>query len=202
MEITDTNKKISDEIAEELALLDIEVGYISASDFTDEKKNYLASFLNNGDFSRLKNYVQGEFEMDDLNSSLHKRRFNNILKGLDALEKNSIFYKLGSLQYPLNYKTEALEKNEGKENKVSLNDFLLYYEEGKDLVGDNGELNTHLKDINEALEKSNLKPIYFYTGSRREKEFINTDISFSDFAKLNSEEYVSQKKQKSHEEEM
>ena len=190
-----------DEIAEEITLLDIESGYISASDFTDEKQNYLA-FLNDGDFSKFRQYVQDELKQDDLNTSLHIQRFNNILKSLDALEKNSIFYKLGSLQNPLYYKSRPMfEEYEGKEGMVNLNDFLLYYEEGKALVGNTGELNTPLKDINEALEKSNLKPIYFYTGSRREKEFINTDISFSDFADLNSKEYLKQK-QKSNEEEM
>ena len=190
-----------DEIAEEITLLDIESGYISASDFTDEKQNYLA-FLNDGDFSKFRQYVQDELKQDDLNTSLHIQRFNNILKSLDALEKNSIFYKLGSLQNPLYYKSRPMfEEYEGKEGMVNLNDFLLYYEEGKALVGNTGELNTHLKDINEALEKSNLKPIYFYTGSRREKEFINIDISFSDFADLNSKEYLKQK-QKSNEEEM
>lgn len=192
-----------EKIAEKIASFDAEVGYIDGCDIADETKNYQA-ILENGDIKRAIEYIEDELGCPDNNLSQNKR-LENILKDLKEREQNSIFYKLGSLQDPLYYKSRPMfEEYEGKEGSVNLNDFFLYYANGKDLVKNGYNVgDVSLNDINKALEKSNLKQIYFYKGKHREKEFLPSNISFSSFAEENEKEYKLKKQNKKlNEEEM
>lgn len=177
-----------DKIAENLTTLEVEFEYISQSDMRDEALN-IKSYLEDGNFNYVTSFVKDELKNND-NTQSQTHRLEKILNELEKREENAIFYKLGSLKNPLNYKTGEVGS---EKNKLSFNDFFLHNYQGQSLTKNGYEVgDVTLKEINEGLEKSHLKQIYFYTGKNKEKEFVSSNRLFSDFAKLNEKEYNKQ----------